>query len=125
MLAYFLGNRIQIYLAIGLAEQPMRTQFLHSRALRHVAYQLIQLTDTVGVALYEGVYKLAGVALTWSDFIVVILAIVFGRRVKLNDVLHQPLLADGGRSVVNTISHLLNPLAGAHILHQVRRGTLW
>ena len=96
MLAYFLGNRIQIYLVIALAEQPMRTQFLHSRALRHVAYQLIQLPNAVSVALDESVYELAGVAFCGRTFVVMILAIVLDRRVKLDDVLHQPLLPNGG-----------------------------
>jgi hypothetical protein len=125
VLAYFLGNRIQIYLVIALAEQPMRTQFLHSRALRHVAYQLIQLPNAVSVALDESVYELAGVAFCGRTFVVMILAIVLDRRVKLDDVLHQPLLADGGRRVVDALGHPLHTFTSTHVLHQRCRRPLW
>ena len=88
MLAYFFRNGIQIHLVIVLAKESMRPQLFYSRPLRHVADQLIQLTDTVGVALDEGVNKLTGVALSRRNFVVMIFAIIFRRPVELDDVLH-------------------------------------
>ena len=95
----------------------MRPQLFYSRPLRHIADQLVQLTDTVSIALDEGTDELAGVALAWSDFVVTILAIIFSRPIELDDVLHQPLLTDGGRSAVNTMGHPLHAFASAHVLH--------
>ena len=125
MLAYFFRDGIQINLVIALAKKAMRSQLFHSRPFRHVADHLVQLANAVSVTLNKSIDELACVALGGKALVVMILAIIFSRPVELDDVLHQSLLTNGGRSVVNTLGHLLNSLTSTHILYQICCRTLW
>ena len=57
-------------------------------ALCHIADQLVQFANAVSVALNKSIDELACVAPGGRTLVVMVLTIVLGRRVKLEDVLH-------------------------------------